>query len=130
MVSFALFFALGVWALQQQAFLPALPFYWPLAVTCLFLPQGGQRAWRMLRRALILLGAALLGFGYAAWMAETRLADALPDAWQGRDILLTGVVAEMPRAHERGRRFVFDVETVETEGALVPRKILLATYDG
>ena len=130
MVSFALFFALGVWALQQQSFLPALPFYWPLAASCLFLPQGGQLAWRVVRRALILLCAALLGFGYAAWLAESRLADALPDAWQGRDITLTGVVAEMPRAHERGQRFVFDVKSVQTANAQVPRKILLATYDG
>jgi len=130
MVSFALFFALGVWCLQQQALLPVLPLYWPLAAAGLLLPQGDHLVWRLARRALILLAAALLGFFYAAWIAEARLADSLPAGWQGRDILLTGVVAEMPRAHERGQRFVFDVETVETEGALVPRKILLATYDG
>lgn len=130
MVSFSLFFALGVWTLQQQTLLPALPFYWPLAASCLFLPQNEHRVWRGIRRALILSGAALLGFAYAAWLAEARLADALPDAWQGRDITLTGVVAEMPRTHERGQRFVFDVESVQTEGAQVPRKILLATYDG
>lgn len=128
MVSFTLFFSLGVWCLQQQAFLPSLPLYWPLAAGCVLLPQGEHLAWRLARRTLILLGATLLGFAYAAWIAETRLSDSLPDAWQGRDITLTGVVAEMPRAHERGQRFVFDVETVETEGADVPRKILLATY--
>ena len=130
MVSFALFFALGVWCLQQQALLPVLPLYWPLAAAGLLLPQGDHLVWRLARRALILLAAALLGFFYAAWIAEARLADSLPAGWQGRDILLTGVVGEMPRPHERGQRFVFDVETVETAGAHVPRKILLATYDG
>ncbi|MDP2759828.1 MAG: DNA internalization-related competence protein ComEC/Rec2 [Sideroxyarcus sp.] len=128
MVSFTLFFALGVWCLQQQAFLPTLPFYWALAAACLFLPQGDRPAWRLSRRVLILSSAVLLGFSYAAWIAETRLSDTLPEAWQGRDIALTGVVAEMPRPHERGQRFVFDVETVQTEGAHVPRKIFLATY--
>lgn len=130
MVSFALFFAIGVWCLQQQAFLPVLPLYWPLVATGLLLPQNDHFAWRLARRTLILLAAALLGFCYAAWMAEARLADTLPNAWQGRDLALTGVVAEMPRTHERGQRFVFDVEKVETAGAHVPRRILLATYDG
>ena len=128
MVSFTLFFAFGVWCLQQQAFLPILPLYWPLAAVCLLLPQGDCLAWRLSRRVLILSGAVVLGFSYAAWVAETRLSDTLPDAWQGRDITLTGVVAEMPRPHERGQRFVFNVGTVETAGAHVPRKILLATY--
>ncbi|MFA5371433.1 MAG: DNA internalization-related competence protein ComEC/Rec2 [Sideroxydans sp.] len=128
MVSFVLFFALGVWCLQQQAFLPELPSYWPLVAACLLLPRGDRLVWRLSRRILILSGAALLGFSYAAWIAESRLSDTLPDTWQGRDIVLTGVVAEMPRPHERGQRFVFDVETVQTEGAHVPHKILLATY--
>lgn len=128
MVSFALFFTLGVWCLQQLAFLPALPFYWPLAAGCLFLPRGKHSAWRLARRAVMLFAAALLGFAYAAWVAEARLSDTLPNAWQGRDITLTGVVAEMPRPHERGQRFMFDVETVETPGAQVPHRILLATY--
>jgi competence protein ComEC len=34
----------------------------------------------------------------------------------------------MPRAHERGLRFAFDVESVQTDGAIVPRHILLSTY--
>lgn len=130
MVSFSLFFALGVWYLQQQAVLPHLPWFWPLAVCVLLLPDNARLALRVARRALLLACAFLLGFGYAAWLAQARLADSLPDEWQGTDIALTGVVAEMPRLHERGLRFVFEVESVETAGAQVPRRILLATYDG
>jgi competence protein ComEC len=130
MVSFALFFTLGVWYLQQQAALPVLPAYWPLAVIVLLLPHANGKLLNAARRAAILLCAALLGFSYAAWIAQYRLSDALPDEWQGKNITITGVVAEMPRLHERGLRFAFDVESVQTEGAHVPRHIQLSTYDG
>ena len=129
MVSFALFFTLGVWYLQQQAALPVLPAYWPLAVIVLLLPRVNGKLLIAGRRAAILLCAALLGFCYAAWIAQHRLSDALPDEWQGKNITITGVVAEMPRLHERGLRFAFDVESVQTEGAHVPHHIQLSTYD-
>jgi competence protein ComEC len=130
MVSFALSFALGVWYLQQQAALPDLPLFWPLAALALLLPHPEHKLLIRARRGLLLLCAALLGFGYAAWMAQHRLSDSLPDEWQGRNIVISGIVAEMPREHERGLRFAFDVEDVLTEGAHVPQRILLSTYDG
>jgi competence protein ComEC len=58
------------------------------------------------------------------------LSDSLPNEWQGQNITLTGIIAEMPRIHERGLRFAFDVESIQTEAAYVPRHIQLATYDG
>ncbi|MFH2134904.1 MAG: DNA internalization-related competence protein ComEC/Rec2 [Pseudomonadota bacterium] len=125
MVSFALSFALGIWTLQQMETLPALPVYWPLALLCLLLPRSLPR---LFRQALLLCSAALLGFCHAAFIAQNHLAESLPDDWQGRNIALTGVVAEMPRVHDRGLRFAFDVESVQTEGATVPRHILLSTY--
>ena len=130
MVSFSLFFTLGVWYLQQQSTLPALPAYWPIAVLVLLLPRAKGKVLIVARRATLLLCASLLGFGYAAWVARQHLSDSLPDEWQGKNIALTGIVAEMPRLHERGVRFAFDVESVLTEGAHVPRHIQLATYDG
>jgi competence protein ComEC len=130
MVSFAFFFALGVWLLQHQATLPTLPWYWPLALFALLLPDSEKLSIRIARRVTILLFALLLGFSYAAWIAQTRLSDSLPNAWQGQNITLTGIVAEMPRAHERGLRFAFDVEDVQTESVHVPAHIQLATYDG
>ncbi|MBU0620847.1 MAG: DNA internalization-related competence protein ComEC/Rec2 [Gammaproteobacteria bacterium] len=129
MVSFAILFSLGVWYLQQQAALPALPFYWPLPVLALLLPRARARIFVLARHALLLACAAWLGFAYAAWIAHDRLSDALPDEWQGRDIVVNGIVAEMPRLHERGLRFAFDVESVATPGAHVPHRILLATYN-
>lgn len=125
MVTFALGLAFGIWLLQQQQSLPQMPGYWPLVLLCLLLPRTLPGFWR---QGLLLAGAALFGFSYAAFIADRRMADSLPDAWQGRDITVTGVVAEMPRILERGLRFAFDVETVETADAHVPRRILLASY--
>ncbi len=126
MVSFSIFFALGVWFLQQQTSLPSLPFLWPLAALPLLIPYHAIP--RVLRSTLILLGAAVLGFSYAAWVAQSRLADSLPDAWQGKNITLTGVVAELPRVHDKGQRFAFAVESVQTPDVHVPQRIQLATY--
>lgn len=130
MVSFALFFTLGVWHLQQQAVLPELPSYWPLAALALLIPRANHIALIVARHLVMLICAALLGYSYSAWLAQQRLADSLPDEWQGKNIVVTGIVAEMPRLHERGMRFAFDVESVQTPEAHVPRHIQLATYDG
>jgi len=125
MTPFALAFVIGVWLLQQFSSLPE--FHWaalliPLALI-LFLRV--PRSIRQLNLVLLALG---LGFFWAAGLAYVRLADALPDEWEGRDIQLVGVVASMPQPQERGERFEFDVERVLTPGARVPRHISLASY--
>ena len=51
-----------------------------------------------------------------------------PFAWEGRDVALTGWVAGLPQPTERGTRFVFDVEQVDTPGAVVPSHIALTWY--
>jgi len=63
---------------------------------------------RPFRHALLLAAFACgAGFYHAAWQAEQRLAVSLADEWQGRDIEVIGVVAELPRRYERGLRFSF-----------------------
>ena len=61
-------------------------------------------------------------------MAQLRLADQLPEAWETKEIQLTGVVASLPQRFERGERFVFDVESVQTRDARVPSRVQLAWY--
>lgn len=117
-------FVLGVAWLQQQPLLPdASTAVWlvPAAVAGLaLLSRARVAAW------LLLLAAAFgAGYHYAGLRATLRLADALPPAWEGRDIRLVGVVANLPQATERGLRFVFEVEQVLTPAARVPRKIQL-----
>ncbi len=104
-------FACGVSALQTCAALPPHPFVGMLAAAA----AGPVRpAWRVAslrtRTAVGVLAFALLGFGYAAWRAEVRLADALPREWEGEDLRLVGVVDDLPAASARGVRFAFAVE--------------------
>lgn len=129
MISFALSFVFGAWLLQQQSALPDFNWaFWMLvALPVLLIPQSAL--WQRLIRSGVMLAAALAsGFFYAGWIAQQRLTDTLPNDWQGRDITLIGVVAELPRQHERGLSFVFDVEQVTTENAHVPQHIFLSTY--
>jgi competence protein ComEC len=85
-------------------------------------------ALRWLPRVAALGAAALGGFGYAALRAQQRLADELPPAWEQLDIRVRGIVDELPQAGDRGTRFAFAVEAVETAGAHVPARITLGWY--
>jgi len=145
MVLFTLSFTLGVWLLQQQAALPDFVWAWLLLGIPLLYPLA---RWRervrerdverehhfqypiilALRTVLIAVFACGLGFYQAAWQAQQRLSISLADEWQGRDIAVVGVVAELPHLSERGLRFSFDVEQTLTPLAQVPPHIYLSTY--
>ncbi|MDO8788770.1 MAG: DNA internalization-related competence protein ComEC/Rec2 [Sulfuritalea sp.] len=137
---FVLAFACGVWLLQQQAELPAAP--WLVGLTSgallgLALQSGLQELCKavspgtalVVRRfvvvATLVAAGAALGFVWAASFAHLRLADELPAAMEGTDIELSGVVAGLPQALERGVRFEFDVEQAVPG---VPPHISLAWY--
>lgn len=120
--------ALGVLLLQQQAALPAILTGCLLsALATLILSVSCHQTGRLARLASI-LSCALLGYCGAAWMAHGRLSDGLPEAWESKEIQLTGVVASLPQRFERGERFEFDVETVHNPSAHVPRHIQLSWY--
>src|SRR3972149_3421890 len=93
------FFALGVWLLQQQAELPGWNGVWALgAVTLVALPLRGWHGPAGLARQVLVKGLCFgLGFYWAALLADIRLADALPAEWEGRDIQIAGVVASLPQ---------------------------------
>lgn len=114
-------FALGVLVLQHCAVLPAPTFLGAVALAGLLLWLAGfqRRHW------LSVSGAALLGLAWAGGFAHWRLANALPAEWEGRDIEISGVVAELPQRFERGVRFTFAVEQAV---APVPRRIALSWY--
>ena len=127
-------FAAGVLLLQAQPVLPAVT---PWLVGSGSLAAAGIAVRVHVRRSagmcmiaagLFALASGALGFGYAAWRAEVRLADALPSAWEGEDIMLVGVVDELPQRSDRGTRFAFAVERVETARAIVPGRLSLAWY--
>ena len=121
-------FACGVLLLQLQGALPALPLVGMMALVAAiaWIWAGRQRYW--VARGVAVASAVVLGFSWAAWRAQVRLSDDLPAGWEVRDIALTGVVAALPQRFERGERFEFDVESVQTPGARVPGRILLSWY--
>ena len=125
---FVLGFILGTCALQQSALLP--DFDWmPAGIAALLATHLVHREpLRAVRWMLLALAGAAIGYGAAAWRAESRLADALPVEWEWRDIEVIGVLAGLPQPSERGVRFSFDVETVVTPGAQVPRTVSLTWY--
>ncbi|MDR1163288.1 MAG: DNA internalization-related competence protein ComEC/Rec2 [Candidatus Accumulibacter sp.] len=144
MRSFILAFAAGVFLLQFQGTLPPLAWVGVLFVAgfaLLAFPAldafRGRDETSLVSRAFFHarffggfggLSGFLLGFAWAAGTAHYRLADALPEEWETRTIELTGVVAAMPARSALGARFAFDVESVQTEGARVPRRIMLSWY--
>lgn len=128
-------FALGVIALQRQAALPGWGAW--LALTGLAAVAALGAAW-MLRDApggvrkfaawaSVGVASACVGFGYAAWRAELRLGEALPAAWQARDIDVTGHVTRMLAQDASKASFLFAVESwpARAPGARLPRLIQL-----
>src|SRR6187402_1987810 len=116
--------------LQQPALWSAAAYLAILALgaTAFVLAGLSERA----RGFSLLLALAAAMFAATGLRAGHRLADALPAALEGQDIVVTGVVAELPRQMPDGVRFTFEVEAA-THGdrpAQVPRRISLGWYRG
>lgn len=124
-------FLVGVVGVQWQAQLPALG--WLLAATGLALVVVWQRP-RLYPFLLLLLGVV-----WTTWRADLVLRESLPDSLAGVDVIVTGYIADLPQAGERGVRFRFDVDAAhmaadEDAGAdprpvAIPRRLQLNAYD-
>ena len=125
-------FACGVCVLQTCAALPAYPAAIFAAGVGALVGLAVVCARRRLHPAAIVLAAFVTafvsGFGYAAWRADARLAEALPVEWEGEDIRLVGIIDDLPAAAPGGARFAFAVERVLTPRAIVPSRLSLAWY--
>jgi competence protein ComEC len=125
-------FAAGVWVLQRMPFLPSAAWVGAVALVVvgawLFVRRKYQRG--LPAGVLGGLAAFAVGIAWAAGNAAWRLADRLDRQWEGRDIVLTGVVASLPQSFERGVRFEFDVEGADPARANVPGRVLLTWYHG
>ncbi len=124
------------WQLQQTDL-------WPLWVYVCFMPLalmgyaltaivnvtngGGQKA----RAGVLLVFFGLAAFGLTGARACRFAQSALNPALQGRDVLVTGVVASLPQRFEQGERFEFAVTSAQLAGqpVSVPSKLALAWYD-
>ncbi len=82
---------------------------------------------------LWLLVLALLGAGSTGWRAQQRLAQRLPAALEGVDLLVNGQVIGLPRQGPEGLRFMFEVEqALSATGQVVtlPPLLSLGWYAG
>lgn len=112
--------------LQQPVLGPAWAAPAALAAGLVLGLAGRRRAWA------VALAAGLLAFGAAEWRAASRLAQQLAPALEGQDLVVTGVVSQMPRSTLAGTRFVLDVEGASRRGEPVelPPRLSLGWYRG
>jgi len=114
------------WRLLAAALVVLLPLGWGLAWRERRGPQGVVAlCWR--------LGlAAAVAWCCVGLRASNMLSERMPDALEGRDLDLVGVVAAMPQRSESGLRFRFEVESARDQGRAVwvPAQIYLAWYGG
>ncbi len=114
----------GVAAHLRQPELLPLPAIIALAVSAA-LALAAVLAWRRVFVAAV-VAAAVLGFAASGWRAAVQLADALPAELEGKDIVLTGIVASLPQQGASGLRFRFRVD--EGSAERVPRTIALGWF--
>ena len=115
MIVSALSFLAGLLVVQQFSVLPGSLWLITVAVAAGIL--AGLRYWRWLFLCLGLLWAVVF--------AMIRLADRLPEALEGIELPITGVIVDLPDQNERRTRFDFCV----TESAQkLPSKLRLSWY--
>lgn len=120
-ISGTLSFFFGILLLQQFSSLPGILWCWAL-IFILSLPFISRNF-----RIVILF---MLGFLWALLRAHWVLDVALPSELQGKDLLVTGVVASIPLEDKHKRRFEFDIETLEFNQQKLksPGKVRISWY--
>jgi competence protein ComEC len=80
----------------------------------------------------LLAAIACLAFALTDWRAAQRLAERLDPALEGQDLVLVGVVDEMPRLSPGGTLFTFVVESATHRGEPValPSRVSLGWFQG
>ena len=121
------------WQLQQPQLWPVLVYAVFLAVAPVlwsFLAINRGALWW--RGVLLALSAGALAFGVCGLRAAHFAAQALPPALEGRDIVVTGVVAAMPQRNALGLRFRLRIASAQLAGAPVrlPAQAMLGWYGG
>ncbi|MDB5729638.1 MAG: internalization-related competence protein ComEC/Rec2, partial [Noviherbaspirillum sp.] len=125
-------FAAGASLLQVQA---SLPSYWIIAIqtaaALLLAWLAGSRSASRVRIPAAVACGALLGFAWAALVAQHHLAQELPAEWEGRDITVVGTIASLPNHFQQGVRFDFAVERaapIEGKVPVIPGRLALSWY--
>jgi competence protein ComEC len=102
----------GAVAVQALPHLPPLWIQLGLALAGIAV-AAARRHWRW-------LGFILLGAAWTMWRADIALAQRLPVALEGEDIVVTGTVRGLPRVQDDSTRFDLAVQTSERDGVAAP----------
>ena len=119
--------------LQQAALWPVAAYVACVAAGAMLLALSASKKmatpWPVL---LALLGALLAGGGSCGWRAQAFAGQALAPALEGRDLVVTGVVAAMPQRNETGLRLRLAVESahVGADEVRLPPQLQLGWYGG
>lgn len=126
-------FFVGILLLQQFSSLPSILWCWVLIIVfgLPFLTRHFSNV-----RHLLLFFLFIMGFLWALLRAHWVLDVGLADDLQGKDLLVTGVVASIPledfqKQDTQKRRFEFDIETLEYKKKTLasPGKVRISWFD-
>ena len=124
---------LGMAVLHRQANLPdwtvlALLAAGGMIVPLLSFQLKGLANRPFFKQALFFFSGVLFGFAWAAAFAHFYLSEELPVFLENENLVITGVVDNLPVRDERGTTFEFYVEHAESAGkpVVVPSRILLS----
>ena len=120
-------FVAGAFWLQTSAHLPSTGLQAAFALAAL-LVLVLARAQARARVGACALAGLLLGYAWAALLAQATLAPQLAPGDEGRDLVVVGVVDSLPYAFEQGMRFNFRIERSVTPGVTVPPRVALGWY--
>ena len=126
MISGIISFLLGILLLQQLSFLPDINWCWTLVLP-LSLPLLSLKYQLANNNNVVIF---LAGFLWALFRAHLVLDLTIPVDIEGKDVLVTGVIASIPVSEKRKQRFEFDIETLEykKEKVISPGKVRISWY--
>ena len=122
MLQFSLAFLLGTLWLHVQ---PELSFN-ALRFPCFLAACGLLIPWFKHRVSISLVAAFICGLGWAFFHAQVQLQQDLRPEYEGKDLLITGVIAELPVHESYGQRFIFRVDRSDLT---LPKKLELTWYN-
>jgi competence protein ComEC len=127
----ALAFLLGACLVQGLAELHTQAWLVALTLTAL----AGFIVQRRYVRLIILLCLVFAGAFWSSWRADLYLQQRLPEAWAGKDVLVSGQVIGIPTQNKQVQHFVLAVDGFDIDHSLPalshpPQKLRLSWYYG
>lgn len=117
---------------QSQLWLPGIyGAALPLSVM-LYGVIARQNVANWLRFGGLVLASSVLVFGTTGLRAGAFADQSLAAVLEGRNLMVSGIVAAMPQRNEAGLRFRFDVEaaSLESHAVRLPKRLELSWYSG